>query len=531
MPFRKIAVFLEEKRTRLIILFALVALYAILLAQNIASPLWGILDDEPALFGIAAKNWINHSPLTFNFGMWLPKWVWGGNGYFLHHPQFIAFPLYFSYLFFGVGEWQTRLPAIVFSLLSLVAFWFLIELAFRNHFLTLVASFFFVLFPTSVFFGRMTSFHVFASFFTILSFLLLLLIEAKKERKYVWFFLLSVVVGGFSDWTYFLGAFAAWLYIILKKDIAYRRTLFWLVPLAVVVSAAITAFQMLLLGGTAALLEVVGVFANRTTQYQASLIKLILFRGENEIRMFTGIGLVLALAGAAFLFRKKEHRLVAGVLLFPGAVYLLLIGGWSLAQNHPFWTFNLIPFIALAAAYALQRVKNVAFIALIAVFVFESAWLTYGLFNTRSFEKDDYALFKKIDREVPVQEIICSGKVNPTYAQSFIFNHEMEYGLCANSRYAVMRRWEPAIEYAKQVSYGLDKPFVSNARKSSPEVALAIEMIKLFPALKARVTQLIGDSGADYREKIAMSAEEEYLRQQRGFREIECSTNFCFYRR
>ena len=105
----------------------------------------------------------------------------------------------------------------------------------------------------------------------------------------------------------------------------------------------------------------------------------------------------------------------------------------------------------------------------------------------------------------------------------------MEYGSCASSRYAVMRRWEPAIEYAKNLSYGLEKPFSSNVRKSSPEVALAIEVVKLFPGLKARVARLIGDGAADYQSNIAMAAEEEHLRRQIGFKKVECSTNFCFY--
>ncbi|MBI4085299.1 MAG: glycosyltransferase family 39 protein [Candidatus Liptonbacteria bacterium] len=525
----KISIFLENKRTRLIALVTLTTLYGILLAQNIAAPFWGILDDEPALFGIAAKSWIVHSPMAFGFGLWLPEWIWGGNGYFFHHPQFIGIPLYLSYLFFGVGEWQTRLPAILFSLLSLVVFWFLIERAFRNHFLTLTASFFLALFPTSVFFGRMMSFHTVVGFFTLLSFLLLLLIETEKKQKYVWFFLLSVIIGGLTDWTYFLASLAAWMYIVLRKDMAYRRVLLWTLPLAALFSVAITALQVVLLGGVAAILEVPSTFIDHTTQYHASFIKLILFRGENEVRMFTGIGLALALVGAVFLFRKKEHRLFAGMLAFQGAVYLALIGGWSLAQNHPFWSFHLIPFIALAAAYALQKVKHIAFIALVAIFIFESGWLVYGLFNTKSFEKDDYALFKKANRGVPAQEPICSGRVNPSYAQSFVFGHDMEYGLCANSRYAVMRRWEPAIEYAKQISYGFDKPFSSNIRKSSPEVALVMEIVKLFPELKARVAHLISGGDADYREKIAIAAEEASLRQQRGFTETECSTNFCFY--
>ncbi len=525
----QINIFLENKKTRLIVLVVLVALYGVLLTHNITAPFSGILDDEPALFGIAVKAWIAYSPMAFGFGLWLPNWIWGGNGYFFQHPQLIGIPLYLSYLFFGIGEWQTRLPAILFSLFSLVVFWFLIERAFRNHFLTFTASFFFALFPTSVFFGRMTSFHTIVGFFTLLSFLLLLLIETEKKQKYVWLFLLSVVVGGLADWTYFLAAFAAWIYVLFKKDMAYHRVLLWTLPLAVAASVSITALQVILVGGVDAIWQVPSTFINRTTQYTASFIKLILFRGENEIRMFTGIGLTLALIGAVFLFRKKEHRLFAGMLAFQGVVYLALIGGWSLAQNHPFWSFHLVPFIALAAAYALQKVKHIAFIALVAIFIFESFWFLYALFNTRSFEKDDYALFKKVSQEVPAQERICSGKIGPTYAQTFIFGHDMEYGLCADSRYAVMRRWGPAIDYAKNLSYGLEKPFSSNARKSSPEVALVIEAVKLFPELKARVAHLIGDGGADYRSNIAIAAEEEYLRQQRGFREIECSTDFCFY--
>ena len=41
--------------------------YAIFLSWRIADPFWGINDDNPAVFGAAAKNWLALGPIELKF--------------------------------------------------------------------------------------------------------------------------------------------------------------------------------------------------------------------------------------------------------------------------------------------------------------------------------------------------------------------------------------------------------------------------------------------------------------------------------
>lgn len=504
-------------------LFLLIALYASVLSLGITEPFWGINDDNAGLFGTTAKNWLAHGPVALNFGQRLADGTW-----YLDHPQWISFPLALSYWIFGVGEWQTRIVPIAFSLGSLVAFWCLMRLVFQSSRIATGASFFYIFFPTSVYFGRMMSHEPIVRFFILLSFLLLVLFEQTKQRRYLVGFLITLYAGGLMDWPYFFAAFAMWGYVILKKDFPSRKVLIFLIPGIVLASLASTLVQIAIVGGWDRIAAFLDLFLGRA-RAPTSVITWLVFKITNEVWMFTSIALILAVLGfaASFLRKSGAPRLFIATFLLPGLLHLTVFRGG--AFHHGYWSFYLTAPLALLAWLGFERLRARRAFVVGVLFLLLAAWNSSVLFAASFYDSRDIAFLRKTDRRVSPRENICLGQNISQHEISFYFTGDVAFFPCPDSRSFLLKQWEPALRRVREGSYGLRNPFRENMWKTSLEGAVALEFVKVVPFLRKTAQYVLGDTSAAHEAMLAFAAKDASLIRDHELTEVNCSPSFCFY--
>ena len=315
---------LTPRRQRLF-LIGLLAVYALALTYNIDEPFMKLRDEYNGTFGIAAWNWVIHGPLELTFAMKafvtniaLPAEV--TKVFFFDHPSLFIAPTALIYWLFGVGEWQTRLAPILFSLLSLIVFWKLIARVFKTPWLTAVSSFFYALFPMSIFYGSIFENTYFARFFVLAFFLAVITFEQDRHRRNLIALWVITFIGGLADWHFVFAAAAAWWYILLAKD--YPRKKLLLISVIGILAASLSVYMLQIRSITRMnpISILATLFWNRNVA-RADLLAVWHFlnmRLNFDLIGFSEIGLILALIGAIFYLRdnKKDKPKIFFLLIF-----------------------------------------------------------------------------------------------------------------------------------------------------------------------------------------------------------------------
>lgn len=152
-------------------LLVLLIIGALVLSYKIDKPFWGHHDWNGVYWGAVARNYVRYGLLETKFAMV------GGNGvlpinqlgYSFHYPP--LFPLIWALFFklFGVSEWSSRLMSISFSLGSLTVFYLLIKKYFDVK-TAIISSFFWIVTPMFIYFGKMPVHEIPLMFFVLLAF-------------------------------------------------------------------------------------------------------------------------------------------------------------------------------------------------------------------------------------------------------------------------------------------------------------------------------------------------------------------------
>ncbi|MBN1252322.1 MAG: glycosyltransferase family 39 protein, partial [Bacteroidales bacterium] len=140
-----------------------------------------------------------------------------GNIYHLKHPPLIQILIYFSYLIFGISEFSVRIVPIVFSTLSLILLYLIIQEVWHNKKLSNLTVFFFAIIPMSSWFGRVANFQAFVLAFCLLT--IYTFLKFKKYRSWTFIlFILAICAGCLSDWSYYFVIPGLLLFSILTKQ-------------------------------------------------------------------------------------------------------------------------------------------------------------------------------------------------------------------------------------------------------------------------------------------------------------------------
>ncbi len=511
---------------------AFLIFYAAFLSYGINQPFLGGTNDwNSTSFASASISWLKFGPANLGFSHYGQDFSAVGSGLrpYNTHPQFIIFPLWLSYAVFGVGEWQTRIVPIIFSLAAFAMFWFLIDLAFKKEFITVLSGFFYIFLPSSIYFGRMMSHEAITNFFILSAFLFLLLLEKNEKKIYLAGLLGSVFVGALMDWPMFYATAAIWFYLFFSKNYPERRLLLKLVPLILLFSFAITVLQI---SSSDGMENLRGAFFRHTISSIPSLLPLLIGKIYHEVLNFTGIAAILAVFGAILLFKKREfasRRIFVLLLFLPAAIhYAVFVGG----NSHEFWSFYFVPFVALMSAVYLSYAPRWLRFAAVFYFLLSSAFYTYAIFYPRGdFSRDDIE-FVSTAAKIPWQKqnsCIISLIANPSVDFYLARYGANEASGCGDTHY-LLSRWDKKISDIDWNQYGiLRKDFFHSVKTAGFEIGVIIEILKMIPSIKEQLAAKFGDWRPVREEWSRLDSLNQNFIRNHKLAAIECSPNFCLY--
>lgn len=132
-------------------------------------------------------------------------------------------------MFFGLTEFATRLPAVVFGSLTIITFFFLVQILFKNNKISLLSSFFIAVSPWHFVISRASGESIIALFFIITGFCLFFYSLQKEKLAYL---LSGIALMSFSFFFYhtprvfvpllFLASLIALLKILAKTTVRYK---------------------------------------------------------------------------------------------------------------------------------------------------------------------------------------------------------------------------------------------------------------------------------------------------------------------
>ncbi len=540
--FNRLREYLGKQRNFQIAVIALVVLYATLLAQGINRPFFGLHDDNAGVFGMAAINWVQYGPAELGFSQMMGVWESvffpaASRVLYLNHPQFITAPLALSYQLFGVGEWQTRIVPIVFSLLALLAFMLFINVYFKNRALTFLSGFFFTIFPISIYFGKMMCHEPIALFFIVALYFFLIRTIQLEKRRYLIAYFITAFIGGLIDWPFFFALVAAWLYVLVSPSSRYQKAFLIYTPAIAILSLLVTFLQITLLSGSAGVSGILSAFLTRSTE-SPSLINWLGYRGYFDAVNFTEIGIILILIGL-FLFVRKNNREpgqnwgVILLLFIPGFLHVMIFRNGS--ALHQYWTYYLIPFCALMAAWALSKARSVILAGLIMVAMIASS-VSYAMFleQKRPFSNDDIVLAKKADAGgvTAGRDSVCFGDNAAAANIQFYLKNGYSVFPCQSAEYYILRRWDNLLSRGSIPSALITHTFKQN-REMLGSIAISAlgATIQRIPLLQGKIQKIVGASDMFYQSLKNQAKVGEDLIKDRNLRVVSCSQNFCLYHR
>lgn len=524
-------------------LFLLLALYAALLSYQLSAPFLSSTNDwNSASFGMGAIRWWTDGPGTHRWGQFLT--LTDAPEAATTHPQWLLLPLWLSYLGGGIGEWQTRIVPLVFSLGSLALFWRLVDFTFQDRRLTFITGLFYVLLPIGIYFGRMMSHEALTRFFLLAAVLMFFLIE--RSGKPWRLFILGLIIGGggLVDWPmFYLVPVLIW-YAWVKKDFPLRRWTILTIGGAAILVLAANLLHFWILTGPAFLTYIAGAAARHVgTATFGSVLNLAVSKVYHEVINFTVIGLLLAGGGLIVCYRlppdqRRRFSLLALLLVFPALVHYLLFWG---GQSHEFWSFYFTPVVALLMGWGWlylpwPRLKLPA----TAYFILISLWQTYMiLFSRADFQREDTAFLKAAfaDKNDPSPVcVVYTG--DPSSDFYFLKLHKertlpvIEVPPCSRAQRYWLRRWDQVMRRTDWRRYGIfEKNFSHALRTISLEPSLLLQSLKLFPYFTEQWRSRFSRREIIYQNLTANQTQNETLVAADRLQLNSCSPNFCLYRR
>lgn len=400
-----------------VIFCLIILLHFLLLIKDVNKPFIGANEDDNALLGMGAYNQAKFGFFKLKFGLapdYFDSYSEIGTQFYTNHPQLFAIPVAVMYKFFGVSEATTRLPSIILSLFSLAAFYYVIKIYYKDEKLALFSSLIYALLPgilhNSASLSINTSVLVFSNFM-VLSFFLYIF---NQTKIYKYLFFLSLIIGGFQGWHFYLAVAAVWLYSLINKKIYNRIFILIMLPLTSILTFAANFLHFFILRGKD-YASIFDAFKNRTTRMPLEFFTQRYL--DWFMNNFTGVAAFIALGFIVFcfykFFKKRDFDLSFIYIINPFLV-LIMFQQWS---SHAFGPIFWGPFVALSAGFLLSKLISFKKIVLLpvglAVLIFYVASVPGNLAifkRPATMTEQDVQLLRDISKNIPPKAKIALGE-------------------------------------------------------------------------------------------------------------------------
>lgn len=332
----------------------IVIVYLALTWQNIHAPFNHVTADVNGQNGMAAQNLVNHGFFKLKFGVYdkmLLDPEKAPGGFYTHHPEFFVLPTALVYKIFGVSEVTTRLGTVLIMLLGLVAFSLALRKILGKDLPALMITLIFSILPGVVFYGEAFELAVYSLPCALISFCLFIYYIYNDNKKYLYLFVLSLLVGGMMGWFYYLLPASIWLYVFFstdKKLHGKKFLLIFLIPAFLLGAVILNLYHFASLNNG----NIKDVIANLRGAFgfRASRQPFIPWfaRIWSMLKLHsTWLYLLMAFIGMPVfvkqIWNNKGKRLLSVLLLFPVFTAAIFFQ-WS---THPFGVIYFLPIIAV----------------------------------------------------------------------------------------------------------------------------------------------------------------------------------------
>ncbi len=321
-----------------------------LILKNIHDPFLRWNEDNNALYGLVAQNWLKFGIFNLKLGM-VGYWVENLNekiSFYTHHPDLFILPTYFIYKFLGISEFTTRLSPLLFTFFSIILFFFLVFQFYRNYLISFFASFIFAILPAITFYGKMLDPEIFVLFFFLLSLFFYAKIKNANKKIYYLLFFIAIFLGGFFGWHFFFAPFIIWLLILFDKNFPQRKMFLVFLPLLSLFSFSLIIFHIYILGGKDALIDLKDAFLSRTSglpwDFWLNRIYFLLKLNFTLPLVLVGFFYLLYFVYRAIFTYEKTNILPIAIFLFP----FLITFSFRQWVTHPYGPFYFVGFFAIA---------------------------------------------------------------------------------------------------------------------------------------------------------------------------------------
>jgi len=427
-----------------IIIFLLILILVInlfLLLRNISAPFIRFNEDNNAVYGLAANNWLKFGIFKLKFGMaihWLTS-LEEKITYYTNHPDLFVLPTLFFYKFFGISELTTRISPLIFSIFSLILFFFLIYEVYKDYFLSFLSTFIFATLPALTFYGKMLDPEIFVLFFSLLSFYLFFKIKNTGKKFLFYLFFLTTFLGNFMGWHFYFNPLIIWFLILLDKNYPKRKLFLVLIPLILLFSFSLTLYHFYILGGEEALVGLKEGFIIRTSGLPLAfwLNRIWFLLKLNFTLPICILGLFWLVYSIFKFFQNKKIILDLTLFLFPLLV-TLIFRQWV---THPYGPFYYLAFFSLATGkilylfgVKLSEILKSEIVPLVLI-IFLLVGQFYSGFNALKFfdknlilDKESVEFLKEIKNDFNPSSI-CLGRDQSGlgYGQIFSFYLKTKY--------------------------------------------------------------------------------------------------------
>jgi len=393
-----------------------------LITKNIYDPFLRWNEDNNALYGLVARNWLEFGILKLKFGM-VGYWLDNLNekvSFYTHHPDLFILPSYLIYKFFGISEFTTRLSPLLFTIFSIILFFFLTFEFYKDYLFSFFSTSIFAILPAITFYGKMLDPEIFVFFFFLLSFFFYIKIKNKKRKLYYFLFFLTIFFGGFIDWYFLFTPFLIWFLILFDKNFPQRKMFLAVLPFVTVLSFFLIISHIYFIGGKEALIDLKNAFLVRTSSVPLNFwLKRIYFL----LKLNFTLPIVLLGFFYLFYFIYKMIFNFAQTKILPIVLFLfpfLITLSFRQWVTHPYGPFYFIGFFAIAGGeflyFLYKKLKRQKEIIKISLCLILLAFQYFVSLNSLKFfdqnfilDKDSFELLSEIKNKIN-PESICLGR-------------------------------------------------------------------------------------------------------------------------
>ncbi len=409
--------------SKLITVICLILLAAILLC-------WGIFLPYTKAWEVGSLEFLarNHILYGLNVTKGIPvvNFIDGKPNYYTSHPPLIPLLLMWSFKLFGIHEWSARLVPIIFSLVTLLFFYLLIEYICSRK-IALLASVFVVFMPMFSYYGRIVNYE--AITLGLLMIFLYSFIKFTHTRRRVFLIMLIIVTifGSLSDWPFYLVFLILPIYIKIQNTSI--KSYFGLAILALATFIGIILMYNYAI--PTSMETQFNAFSNRCQYGQIltnfSFYKILIKRSLLNFTPFCNIFLLIWLVR---LLKQKDRvrreiNLFAGVLFLFGVVYVFITPQATYIHD---WSFQyLVPAIAFISALVVIEFKKRWQLIFIILFIISSlVYLTKLHLN--KILNETYVAGRMISRISSLGDILYTNTISPVCFYSGVETHFFAYG-------------------------------------------------------------------------------------------------------